>query len=66
MSEKKVPSKGLMNPIDMRDGSVISHKWRSGVTGEIRIRRGDFEVKWSDDRNFSRLDSYDIGKVVTY
>ena len=30
------------------DGSTIKHKYRRGVTGQVKVFKGDYCVLWSD------------------
>lgn len=57
-------SSGLMKQLQLEDGSTVAHKYKRGVTGEIKILHGDFCVKWSDgDGQFTWLHAGDVGKI---
>lgn len=44
------------------NGQQIKHKYRRGVTGEIKIAGGNYVVKWSDrGENWEVLHSGDVG-----
>lgn len=61
---KSEPASGLMARQGLTDGCTISHKYKRRVTGEIKVMRGDFYVKWSDgDGGFEVLHSGDVGSI---